>query len=255
MMRGRAPQRDWENLGCYDAEGEARLCTLDSDHGAIRVTVTGERDQFFELRRKREVDEFRVLFDKALGAMAGGVAGDDFQRLGVVRCYSNWGEVRTCVVETGHDVARVTCVDVLISKQGEQYFYCFLELRGQQQAEEFRVALDAAITVFHDDIARFGEYWADEGDGSDDVLSRLTETTFAEDIERMVKDQAPHTFALVEEIGDRVDVAIIAWGMAFRDRVEVVSNGPGAGRGVFLSAERARTLLADTHHLIRLVWA
>jgi hypothetical protein len=64
------------------------------------------------------------------------------------------------------------------------------------------------------------------------------EAEFADLIEGMVTERAPQLFAVVQELGDRVDGWIAAWGMAFEDRVEVI----GADGGVRLSvgtAERA----------------
>ncbi|WP_433263814.1 hypothetical protein ACQPZF_33290 [Actinosynnema sp. CS-041913] len=49
------------------------------------------------------------------------------------------------------------------------------------------------------------------------------EARFATILERMVADQAPRLFAVVQEYGHRVDGAIAAWGMAFADHAEVVS--------------------------------
>ncbi|PPK67836.1 hypothetical protein V5P93_007178 [Actinokineospora auranticolor] len=39
-----------------------------------------------------------------------------------------------------------------------------------------------------------------------------------------VADEAPRVFAVVEEIGDRVDARIAAWGMAFPDHAEIVAT-------------------------------
>src|SRR5262245_47541881 len=70
----------------------------------------------------------------------------------------------------------------------------------------------------------------------------------------MVTDEAPRLFALVREIHDRVDATIVAWGMAFPDHVEVISEGRGGVRGVFSTAERAQRLFSTRHNRIRLVW-
>lgn len=50
------------------------------------------------------------------------------------------------------------------------------------------------------------------------------ETEFAELIDQMVAENAPRVFAVVQELGDRVDGWIAAWGMAFEDRVEVIGS-------------------------------
>jgi hypothetical protein len=48
------------------------------------------------------------------------------------------------------------------------------------------------------------------------------EEEFAAGLEELVADFAPRLFALVEETGERVDGRIVAWGMAFDDRAEVI---------------------------------
>lgn len=50
------------------------------------------------------------------------------------------------------------------------------------------------------------------------------ETEFALLIDQMVAENAPRVFAVVQELGDRVDGWIAAWGMAFEDRVEVIGS-------------------------------
>jgi hypothetical protein len=42
--------------------------------------------------------------------------------------------------------------------------------------------------------------------------------------EDLVADEAPRLFAVLQEYGERVDVRIAAWGMAFGERVEVIST-------------------------------
>ncbi|NHD16926.1 MULTISPECIES: hypothetical protein [unclassified Actinopolyspora] len=78
------------------------------------------------------------------------------------------------------------------------------------------------------------------------------EEEFAALVERLVLDEAPRVFALVEEVGERADAGIVAWGMALRDRAELVAVGGGM-RGSFSSAESARELFGLTREL-RLVW-
>lgn len=50
------------------------------------------------------------------------------------------------------------------------------------------------------------------------------EPEFTALIEGMVADEAPRVFAVVQEYGCRVDARIAAWGMAFTDHAEVVSE-------------------------------
>jgi hypothetical protein len=250
MMRGYEPQRDGGQLGCYDADGKARFCVLDSDHGAIRVAVTGKGDQFFELRAD-QVGKFQVVFDSAIDMTMGGAAGDDFQRQGMLQCYSKAGELRICLIEACHGALRITCTEALTPRQD-----CFLELRGEQVGE-FRIAFDAAVKVSQEDTAIHSEIWADDAKEDDtEGLSPLgNDAQFTAEINTMITDEAPSVFALVEEVGDRVDAAIIAWGMAFPDHAEIMSAGRHGVRGVFRSAERARKLLSANDKIkVRLVW-
>ena len=53
----------------------------------------------------------------------------------------------------------------------------------------------------------------------------------------MVTDEAPRLFAVIQEVGDREDGWIAAWGMAFDDHVEVVDDGACLS---LQSPERAR---------------
>lgn len=57
------------------------------------------------------------------------------------------------------------------------------------------------------------------------------EAEFAELVESLVADDAPHLFAVVQELGERVDGWIAAWDIAFDDHVEVI----GVDGGVRLS--------------------
>jgi hypothetical protein len=225
-----------------------RSCGIDTDHGAIRVVVAGERDQFFEIRTEQEVEEVQDALDVAIITIEDGTAAEDFQRQATLKCYAKWGEHRRCVIETSRDALRISCIEVSTARKD-----CFLELRAEQVGE-FRDAFDAAVNVFHGDVAIYGEHWADEGDDSGELSPSGNDDMIRSKIENMVKDQAPHRFALVETVGERMDATIIAWGLAFRGHVEIMSNGRGVTRGVFRSAERALRLLAGTHHSIRLVW-
>lgn len=47
------------------------------------------------------------------------------------------------------------------------------------------------------------------------------EEEFAEIAEELVADYAPRLFALIAEVGERVDGHLIAWGMAFENYVDV----------------------------------
>lgn len=63
------------------------------------------------------------------------------------------------------------------------------------------------------------------------------EVEFTELIDQMVAENAPRVFAVVQELGDRVDGWIAAWGMAFEDRVEVI--GADGGLRMTLQAPEA----------------
>lgn len=172
-------QQDWR-LGCYDSEGKLGVCVIDSDHGGLRVGLTGgEQTQFFELRGE-QVGQFRVALDKAIMA-ANGLRAE------------------------GADSSRWTPP----------------------------ASYDGQASV------------ADE--------ATRDQSLFISKIHTMVADASPHTFALVEEIDNGTDAVIVAWGMAFPDHVEVVSDGRYGVRGVFSSAQRAQQLFSVCNP-IRLVW-
>ncbi len=83
-------------------------------------------------------------------------------------------------------------------------------------------------------------------------LAPLTEEDFATLVDQLVADSAPHLFALVEEYGQREDGWVVAWGMQFENRAEVVTEGDGPRLNVG-SAERASQILSPVGTL-RLVW-
>ena len=78
------------------------------------------------------------------------------------------------------------------------------------------------------------------------------EAEFAELVRGLVLDTAPRLFALVEEVGEREDGWVYAWGMAFEDRVCLVKEG-GGSFAVHPSAEIARRRWSRVRKL-RLVW-
>ncbi len=83
-------------------------------------------------------------------------------------------------------------------------------------------------------------------------LCSESEEEFAEEVRGLVADEAPQVFALVEEYGERVDGRIVAWGMTFDDRVEVVTVHGGVHMSAD-SAERAHRAFSRCRK-IRLVW-
>jgi hypothetical protein len=95
------------------------------------------------------------------------------------------------------------------------------------------------------------EYVADPAE----LFSLGNEKTFTRLVRQMVEHEAPRRFALVEEIGERKDAEIIAWGIAFDDHAEVVSAAHDGVRAIFSSAERAQQRLSNHEKIkVRLVW-
>ncbi len=241
-----ALEREWQ-LGCYDIDGVVAQCVIDTDHGTLRIGLTGALEKFFELRAE-QVGKFRVAFDKAIMAMRVSVGGEGSHRPQLLQCYSNYRQPRVCSIQPDHGALRITCVDLLTGTQD-----CFFELRAEQIGA-FRAAFNAALEVFRTGSAMYSTRWAEESDDDSDTLSPIgDDTLFTAEINTMVTEEAPHIFALVEEIEDRVDAEIIAWGMAFPDHVEIISAGSGGVRGVFRSAQRAQKLFSVCNP-IRLVW-
>lgn len=240
-------KRDWR-VEYYDADGVVAQCVIDTDHGALRIGLTSALEKFFELRAE-QVGKFRIAFDKAIMANRISTGGDDSHQPQLLQCYSNYHEPRVCVIQPDHGALRIMCGDILTGAQD-----CFLELRAEQIGA-FRVALNAALEIVRTDRAMGDTQWAEESDDDSDTLSPIgDETLFTSEINTMVTEEAPHMFALVEEIKDRVDAVIIAWGMAFPDHVEIISASHDGVRGIFRSAQRAQQLLSPRHNLIRLIW-
>jgi hypothetical protein len=78
------------------------------------------------------------------------------------------------------------------------------------------------------------------------------EEEFAQEVRELVADEAPRVFALVEERGERADGWIVAWGMVFEDRVEVI-GAKGGLRMTARSVDRVQRVLFRRRK-IRLVW-
>lgn len=77
---------------------------------------------------------------------------------------------------------------------------------------------------------------------------------FDDIVRGMVADDAPRLFAVVQEYGERIDVRIAAWGMAFDDHAEVV----GVERDMRMSLQAPENALRGfawgSHVNARLVW-
>lgn len=77
---------------------------------------------------------------------------------------------------------------------------------------------------------------------------------FAAIVDRMVADQAPRLFAVVQAYCGQLDGRVAAWGMAFDDGAEIVSVERGLRMSVG-AAETAPTLFARNPQVeARLVW-
>jgi hypothetical protein len=87
-----------------------------------------------------------------------------------------------------------------------------------------------------------------------DMPPLCDEEEFAQLLAEMVADCVPKLFAVVEEYGDRVDAACVAWGMAFEDCAFVVSDD-GTLKFCVSSPERALRFFArGTFIRPRLIW-
>lgn len=80
------------------------------------------------------------------------------------------------------------------------------------------------------------------------------EQRFAELLAGMVADNAPRLFAVVREYGVRVDGTIAGWGLAFEDRVEVVSTDGGLRMRTASTQRAVQCFGFGTHITPRLVW-
>ncbi|MGH8412540.1 MAG: hypothetical protein ACRERT_15105 [Pseudomonas sp.] len=240
-----AHHREWR-VGCYDADGLVTQCVINTDHGAVRVGLDiGEKGRFFELRAE-QVGKFRIGLDKAI--MATRIrAGGEGSHQQLLQYYNNYRQPRVCAIKADHGALRITCGDLLAGTQD-----CFLELQ-EEQIGAFRVAFNAALEVFRTDSAIYGTQWADSEDETDELSPIGNEELFTAEINSMVVENAPRRFALCEEIGDRVDAVIVAWGISFDDHAEIISAAHDGAWGRFRSAEKARQLLSR-HSTIRLVW-
>ena len=67
-------------------------------------------------------------------------------------------------------------------------------------------------------------------------------------------DHAPRLFAVVAEYGDRVDAGIAAWGVAFTDRVEIVSAVHELRISMPTPQEALAAFSFGSHIHARLVW-
>jgi hypothetical protein len=80
------------------------------------------------------------------------------------------------------------------------------------------------------------------------------EGLFAQIMEEMVADSAPRVFAVVQEYGERVDMRIAGWGLAFPDHARAVS----VDDAFFMKSSAPEDTLSGfrcgSHVTPRLVW-
>lgn len=87
-----------------------------------------------------------------------------------------------------------------------------------------------------------------------DLAPLCDEAEFAAILESMVADEAPRLFAIVQEYGERADARIAAWGMAFDDHAEVVSQVSGMRASLRAPEHALRRFNLGSHIRARLVW-
>jgi hypothetical protein len=230
--------RDWR-VPCYDITGQVTVCVIDSDHGAVRISLSSDEQElwFFELRAE-QVSQFQTGLECTLAMINAGASDTAARWEG--QCYNRWGEPSRYQIKAAaqRHAVHIACIAV-----GERE--CCLELRNDQIGQ-FQAALAAAIQVFQIDLVIHGEHWAnDEADETETGLPQgMEESVFTHEINEMVAAEAPPIFAGVAEIGDHSDAMITAWGLKLPGRIEVVSAGPDEARGSFCSLEHARKLLS-----------
>lgn len=234
-------KRDWR-VSCYDNDGQVAVCTIDSDHGAVQIGLTsGERQDFLELGVK-QVNEFWTGLVSTLGMIRSG--GSDWTSHWRGQCYTQWGELSDCVIEVREQnairIAWVTMVAGVVTVPPSAR-ECSLELRGDQVGV-FEAALTAAMQVCDADVAIHGKHWADDETSEKETVSSpgMTEAEFVNMIYEMAITGAPKRFAIMGEIGDRVDAIELAWGIKFSDHhTEVVSIGSDHVQASFSSLRQA----------------
>lgn len=106
------------------------------------------------------------------------------------------------------------------------------------------------------DPQRIAENDKDPVVGHAERRSARDEEAFTAKVDKIVAAEMPRMFAMCEEIDD--DAAVVAWGLSFKDRAEMIIADDGRQRHfIFSSAEYApRELTARSKHCtLRLVWA
>lgn len=78
--------------------------------------------------------------------------------------------------------------------------------------------------------------------------------TFEALLEDLVRESAPRVFAVVQELGEREDGWVAAWGMAFEDRAEVLGVHCNARMSLRSPESALRYFNAEADARPRLVW-
>ncbi|MGI8307069.1 hypothetical protein [Saccharopolyspora hattusasensis] len=86
------------------------------------------------------------------------------------------------------------------------------------------------------------------------ISPQCSEQQFAAMLQRMVANEAPRLFAVVQEYGDRVDRRVAAWGMAFADHAEVVAVDGGLRMNLRKPTNALHAFHIGSHVRARLVW-
>lgn len=73
-------------------------------------------------------------------------------------------------------------------------------------------------------------------------------------VDEMVADAAPRVFAVVQEYGDRVDLRIAAWGIAFDDHAEAVGVHGGLRLKLDEPEDALRAFAWGSHISAHLAW-
>ncbi|WP_157767791.1 hypothetical protein [Actinosynnema pretiosum] len=99
-----------------------------------------------------------------------------------------------------------------------------------------------------------GPIFAEDEAGERAAIGLLSPKEYAAAVVELVTSAAPDVFAVLVEDEEPPDAEIVAWGMAFEGRAEMVSTD-GSFRALCRDAESALQSLASSGGLkVRLVW-
>lgn len=78
--------------------------------------------------------------------------------------------------------------------------------------------------------------------------------SYEQAVREMVDDLAPRRFAIVQDLGDHYDGRVVAWGMAFEDRVEIVDAKSSSSMSLTSPAPALRQYARPPHITSRILW-